>query len=145
VSSPDPYDLQRFIDAQDRVFEIALAELRSGSKQSHWMWFVFPQLRGLGRSPTAEFFGISSVDEAGAYLSHTLLGERLRQSVETVLPWASKRTAEQILGPVDAMKLRSSLTLFDAVAPHSLFGRALDVFFGGMPDERTLALIAASR
>jgi uncharacterized protein (DUF1810 family) len=109
------------------------------------MWFVFPQLSGLGRSPAAQFFGISSLDEARAYLSHPLLGDRLRNSVEAVLPWAGKRTAEQILGPVDAMKLRSSLTLFDAVSPHSLFGRALDSFFGGVPDQRTLALIAASR
>jgi uncharacterized protein (DUF1810 family) len=145
VSPPDPHGLQRFVDAQDGVFEAAIAELRSGSKQSHWMWFVFPQLRGLGRSPNAQFFGISGLDEARAYLSHPLLGDRLRDSVEAVLPWAGERTAEQILGPVDAMKLRSSLTLFDAVGPHSLFGRALSSFFGGLPDERTLALIAASR
>ncbi len=145
MAAYDPHDLQRFVAAQDGVFETAVAELRAGSKQSHWMWFIFPQLRGLGRTPTAHFYGISSLEEARAYLGHPLLGPRLRQCVEAVLPWGNKRSAEQILGPIDALKLRSSLTLFDAVEPHSLFHQALDVFLDGVADERTLALLKSAR
>ena len=137
----DLYNLQRFLDAQEGTFETALAELKGGSKQSHWMWFIFPQLAGLGHSPTARYFGIALLDEARAYLEHPLLGRRLRQCVDAVLPWADKRTAEQILGAVDAMKLRSSLTLFDQVEPGSLFRRGLQLLFDGKPDERTLALL----
>ncbi|HEX8841259.1 MAG TPA: DUF1810 domain-containing protein [Sphingomicrobium sp.] len=139
----DPHNLQRFIDAQDGVFETALAELRSGLKQSHWIWFVFPQLAGLGRSPTAQHYAIASLEEARAYLDHPLLGPRLRRSVEVLLPWAGHRTAEQVLGPVDAMKLRSSLTLFDQAEPAGLFGDAIRAFFSGERDERTLALLGA--
>ena len=137
----DPHNLQRFIDAQDGAFEIALSELRAGSKQSHWMWFTFPQLAGLGRSPIAIFYAIASLDETRAYLRHPLLGMRLRQSIDAILPWAGRRSAERIFGPVDAMKLHSSLTLFDRVSPNDLFGRGLDVFFAGARDERTLALL----
>jgi uncharacterized protein (DUF1810 family) len=137
----DPYNLQRFLDAQEGVFDTALAELSSGSKQSHWMWFIFPQLVGLGRSPTAQFYAIASFHETQAYLDHPRLGQRLRRSVEALLPWAGRRTAEQILGPVDAMKLRSSLTLFDRVGPAGLFDRGLAAFFSGERDERTLALL----
>ena len=136
----DPHNLQRFIDAQDGVYEIALAELRAGSKQSHWMWFIFPQLAGLGHSPTAQYFGIASIEEARAYLEHPLLGTRLRESVEALLSHAGKRTAEQVLGPVDAMKLRSSLTLFDRISPGDIFAGALDSYYAG-PDQRTLALL----
>ena len=136
-----PFDLQRFIRAQDGAYETALAELRAGSKQSHWMWFIFPQLAELGRSPTARYFGISSLDEARAYLEHDVLGSRLRQCTEAMLPWSDRRTAGQILGHVDAMKLKSSVTLFDAVEPHSLFDRALLNFFSGERDELTLALL----
>jgi uncharacterized protein (DUF1810 family) len=145
VTASDPYDLQRFVAAQDGVFETALAELGAGSKQSHWMWFVFPQLRGLGRSPTAQHYGISSFEEARAYLSHALLGDRLRQSVEALLPWAGRRTPEEVLGPIDAMKLRSNLTLFDAVEPNSIFRDALDAFFKGAADQHTLALLEGAR
>ena len=137
----DPYNLQRFINAQDGVLDTALAELEAGAKQSHWMWFVFPQLAGLGRSPTARFYAIASIDEARAYLQHPVLGPRLRRSVETLLPHAGERTAEQVLGPIDATKLRSSLTLFDAAEPAGLFDRALLNFFGGRRDELTLALL----
>jgi uncharacterized protein (DUF1810 family) len=137
----DPYNLQRFLDAQDGTFEAALAELRAGSKQSHWMWFIFPQLRGLGRSPTARSYGIASLGEARAYLHHPLLGARLRQSVETLLRWAGRRPPEQILGPIDALKLRSSLTLFDQIEPGTLFERGLQAFYGGAPDQQTLALL----
>ena len=141
----DPHNLQRFVDAQDGVYETALAELRAGAKRSHWMWFVFPQLAGLGHSPTARFYAIRSLDEARAYLEHPLVGTRLRQCVEAILPHAGRRSAEAILGSIDALKLRSSLTLFDLVAPHDVFAEALDAFFGGEPDERTLALIGRAR
>ena len=140
----DPYNLQRFVDAQDGVFLTALAELRAGTKQSHWMWFVFPQLAGLGRSSTAIFYGISGRDEAAAYLSHPILGPRLRGAVEALLPWANRRSAEDVLGPIDALKLRSCLTLFDAVEPGGQFGLTLSAFYEG-PDERTLALLADAR
>ena len=141
LSENDPHQLQRFVDAQDGVIETALAELRAGSKRSHWMWFVFPQLAGLGRSPTAQFYAIASIDEARAYLQHPLLGPRLRQGVEALLSWAGKRTPEQILGPIDAMKLKSSLTLFNEVESGGPFGRALLNLFAGRRDERTLALL----
>lgn len=137
----DPYNLQRFIDAQDGVIEAALAELKAGAKRSHWMWFIFPQLRQLGRSPTAKHYGITSIEEASAYLQHPLLGARLTASIEAILRWAGRRTPEQILGPVDTLKFRSSLTLFDAGQPGGLFDRALAAFYGGIRDERTLALL----
>ena len=140
MTASDPHNLQRFIDAQRGVFHQALAELRAGRKQSHWMWFVFPQLAGLGRSPTAQLYGVRSIDEARAYLSHPTLGPRLRKAIEELLPWASSRSAEEILGPIDSVKLPSSLTLFDRVEPGAIFGRALAAFFAG-PDERTLALL----
>jgi len=141
----DPHNLQRFVDAQDGVYETALAELRAGAKRSHWMWFVFPQLAGLGHSPTARFYAIRSLDEARAYLEHPLVGTRLRQCVEAILPHAGRRSAEAILGSIDALKLRSSLTLFDLVAPRDIFAQALDAFFASEPDERTLALIGHAR
>jgi uncharacterized protein (DUF1810 family) len=137
--------LSRFVAAQEGVFDTALVELRSGRKQTHWMWFIFPQLVGLGRSPTAQYYGIASADEARAYLAHSLLGHRLRQCVEELLPWGSRRAPEQIFGEIDAMKLRSSLTLFAAVAPNSEFDRALDLLFHGQSDERTLALLHDAR
>lgn len=137
----DPYELRRFVAAQAGTYEAALAELRAGSKRTHWMWFIFPQLRGLGHSPAAVRYGIASIYEAGAYLQHSTLGPRLRRCVEELLPWASTRTAEQILGSVDALKLRSSLTLFDEVEPNEHFAAALGCFYGGRPDERTLALL----
>ena len=145
MTASDPFDLQRFIDAQDGVYETALAELRAGSKQSHWMWFVFPQLAGLGRSPTARFYAIRSLDEARAYFEHPLLGARLRECVDALLPWAKKRTPEQILGQVDAIKLRSSLTLFDRVAPRGAFARALEALFSGERHGGTLELLNGER
>ena len=141
----DLYNLARFVDAQDGIFGTVLIELGAGSKQSHWMWFIFPQLIGLGRSSTAQYYGITSLNEARAYLDHPLLGPRLRQCVETLLPWAERRTPVQILGPIDALKLRSSLTLFDRAEPGGLFDSGLAQFFGGERDEQTLALLNASR
>ena len=140
----DPFDLQRFIDAQDGTFAAALAELRSGAKQGHWMWFIFPQLAGLGRSPTAQYYSVASLEEARAFLDHPLLGHRLRQCVAATLPWAGRRSAAQILGSLDALKLRSSLTLFDIAEPRACFTDAIAAFFDG-PDERTLALMEQSR
>jgi uncharacterized protein (DUF1810 family) len=140
----DPYNLQRFLDAQDGVIDTALAELRAGSKQSHWMWFVFPQLAGLGRSPTAQFYAIGSIEEARGYLHHPLLGLRLRECVGALLPWSTHRPLDQVLGPIDALKLRSTLTLFDAAEPGGIFRTGLESFFGGEGDQRTLALLAGN-
>jgi uncharacterized protein (DUF1810 family) len=146
VAASDSSDLRRFILAQDGIYETALAELRAGSKQSHWIWFIFPQLAGLGRSSTAQFYAIASLNEARAYLEHPLLGARLRECVDALLPWAAPRRApEQILRSIDAVKLRSSLTLFDRVAPDDIFARALDAFFNGRRDDRTLELLNAAR
>ena len=139
----DPYNLRRFIDAQASTFESALAELRAGRKRTHWMWFIFPQLRGLGHSVTAQYYGIGSLDEARAYLDHPVLGPNLREATEAMLLWSARCTAEQILGPVDAMKLRSSMTLFDQVEPNGLFANALSGFCGGQRDKRTLELLNA--
>lgn len=136
-SDAEPFDLDRFVLAQLGTFDTALAELRAGRKQSHWIWFVFPQLAGLGRSPNSLFYGIHSLDEARAYLAHPVLGARLREAVEALLGWAGRRDAESILGPVDAMKLRSSLTLFAAASGEPLFARALDAFFPQGPDPVT--------
>lgn len=115
----DPFNLARFVDAQaGGVFEQALDELHSGRKQSHWMWFVFPQHRDLGRSETARYFGLSGVDEARAYAAHPLLGPRLRSCCAAILPHLEEgRSAEAIMGPVDAMKLRSSMELFGEADP----------------------------
>lgn len=143
MDGKDPFQLQRFVEAQDREFETALAELEAGRKQSHWMWFVFPQVAGLGRSPTAQFYGIRSLHEARAFLAHPVLGERYRRSVEALARWAGTRTAVEILGEVDALKLRSSLTLFEAASGDALFAQAVEAFFEG-PDEATLQILKRS-
>lgn len=139
----DAFQLQRFVDAQDGLFDAALAELEAGRKQSHWMWFIFPQVAGLGRSPAAQFYAIRSLHEARAFLAHPVLGERYRRSVEALARWAGTRNAVQILGEVDALKLRSSLTLFEAASGYPLFAQALDAFFEG-PDEATLQSLKRS-
>ena len=144
MTTCDPYNLSRFVEAQRACFETALLELRAGAKRSHWMWFVFPQIEGLGRSPTAQLYAIRSLNEARAYLEHPLLGPRLRQGVEALLAHAGQISAEQILAPIDAAKLRSCLTLFEAASDEPLFGRALDGFFGGARDPRTLQLLASA-
>ncbi|HEY1394837.1 MAG TPA: DUF1810 domain-containing protein [Roseateles sp.] len=139
---PSPYDLQRFLDAQAPQVGDVLAELKRGRKLSHWMWYFFPQLRGLGVSSTAQFYGIESLDEAIAYLDHEVLGPRLRECV-ALMNTHRNQTAEQILGVVDAMKFRSSLTLFaKASGDEAVFIEALDRYFGGQPDPRTLDLLA---
>ena len=134
----DPYDLQRFVDAQQAHYEQALNELRSGRKHSHWMWFIFPQLQGLGRSAMAQRYAISGRDEAIAYLQHPLLGARLRACTEAMLEHGS-RSARQILGSPDDLKFHSSLTLFaQAASDPALFEQALQVFFNGRPDPASL-------
>lgn len=141
---PDPFQLQRFVTAQADDYARALAELRAGKKKTHWIWFVLPQLRGLGTSPMAHEYGISGLAEAHAYLAHPLLGPRLRECVEALLAHADT-PIETILGPVDALKFRSCLTLFHAVADDkTLFHRALDAFYNGEPDPRTLAILSGN-
>ena len=140
----DPFDVQRFAAAQDTdgTYARALAELRAGRKRTHWMWFVFPQLAGLGRSETARRYAIGSLEEARAYLADPLLGPRLRESTRALLDASATLTAREILGDVDAMKLRSSMTLFLHAAPHDpLFRHALDRFFDGAADEATERLL----
>ena len=138
---PEPHDLERFVDAQEGVYQHALTELRNGRKTSHWMWFVFPQIAGLGFSAMSERYAIRSVAEARAYLAHPVLGARLRECAAAVAE-SDATTAEQIFGGIDAIKLRSSMTLFAHAAPdESLFTRVLQRFFDGVPDPNTLALL----
>lgn len=134
----DPYDLARFVEAQAGTYDDALDELRRGRKRSHWMWFVFPQIAGLGSSATARRYAIASLDEARAYLQHPVLGPRLHECAEAMLG-NTEATAQQILGEVDAMKLRSSMTLFQLAAPQeTVFGRVIARFFEGAPDGETI-------
>jgi uncharacterized protein (DUF1810 family) len=141
----DPFNLSRFVEAQAKNYARALAELRAGRKQTHWIWYVLPQLRGLGSSSMAVLYGIGSAEEAKAYLAHPILGPRLRQSV-AAMNALDGLSAVQVLGHVDATKFRSCLTLFAAVEPKdSVFGEALDKFFAGVPDEKSLALLGRSQ
>ena len=140
----DPYELTRFAQAQEGVYETALAELRQGRKRSHWIWFVFPQFLGLGSSAMSQRYAIRSVDEARAYLSDPVLGPRLQECCKALLE-VQGRSAREILGTPDDLKLRSCATLFDHVAaPGSVFAQVLDRFFEGQRDTSTLRLIEAS-
>lgn len=141
---PDSSSLERFVEAQASVYETAVAEIRRGAKRSHWMWFIFPQLVGLGRSATAQFYGIHSADEARAYLDHPLLGSRYVECVEA-LQTLRIGDPRAVFGEVDALKLRSSLTLFDAVRPSPLFGAALGRWFEGEVDPRTVERLGEGR
>lgn len=142
---PDPYQLDRFVTAQANTYERALEELQTGSKRSHWMWFVFPQIAGLGHSDMAKRYAIASPDEARAYLHHPVLGPRLETCATALLAWRD-RSARNIMGSPDDMKLRSSMTLFAAVAPErEVFSQVLEAFFNGEADSRTLQLMAAGR
>jgi uncharacterized protein (DUF1810 family) len=137
----DPYRLERFVAAQDSgaTYQRALAELRAGRKASHWMWFIFPQVAGLGFSAMAQRYAISGLDEARAYLAHPVLGPRLLECTGVVAA-TEKSTADRILGPVDALKLRSCVTLFAAAGPEeAVFGEVLTRYFDGEPDQATLA------
>ena len=138
----EPHNLQRFLDAQHGSYASALAELRRGRKTSHWMWFIFPQFAGLGHSPTAQHYAIASLDEAQAYLEHATLGERLRECVQTLHALPHDKSAISVLGEVDAVKLRSSLTLFEVVGGSDLYSAALDRWFGGVRDDATQKLLA---
>ncbi len=139
MTTAGPFDLERFVAAQDAggTYDRAVRELRAGFKTSHWMWFVFPQIAGLGQSSISREFAISSLEEAQAYLRHPVLGPRLRECT-SILLGTEGRTAEGIFGAVDALKLRSSMTLFQRAAPdESMFEQAVDRFFNGRPDAAT--------
>jgi uncharacterized protein (DUF1810 family) len=134
-------DLVRFTIAQRDVYPRVLAELHAGAKRSHWMWFIFPQIAGLGRSHMAQLYAIRDLDEARAYLAHPVLGARLRECVAAVLAHAGTRTAEAIFGGIDSIKLRSSMTLFEAAGGGDPFAGVLDAFFAGARDPETLHLL----
>ncbi len=145
IARDDPYDLARFVDAQRDVHATALVELRADRKRTHWMWFVFPQIEGLGSSWMAQRYAIASAAEAEAYLRHPVLGSRLVECAEALLA-IEGRSAREILGPPDDLKLKSSATLFAAVSPPgSAFERVLDKYFAGERDEATLRRIAPAR
>jgi uncharacterized protein (DUF1810 family) len=140
--NPDPFNLSRFITAQDPVMEDVLAQLRTGQKASHWMWFVFPQIRGLGSSATARRYAIASREEAVAYLGHAVLGARLRACTQLALN-IQGRSAEQVFGYPDDLKFRSCMTLFAEVGREEpLFRQALQKYFAGEPDSRTLEILS---
>ena len=136
----DPFDLARFVGPQDALWPRVLAEMAVGRKQSHWIWFVFPQLAGLGASPRSIHFAIRSREEAAAYLAHPVLGARLRAVTELVLN-VEGRSAHDIFGDPDDMKFRSSMTLFDAMSPHDIFAAALAKYFSGERDALTLSIL----
>ena len=133
------FDLERFVEAQERMYGRALAELREGRKRSHWMWYVFPQLKGLGHSYFSNFYGIWGLQEAKEYLEHPVLGQRLREVSEVILALLTDDAVE-VFGGIDIRKLRSSMTLFDMVSPGDVFGRVLDKYYGGKRDSRTVNL-----
>jgi uncharacterized protein (DUF1810 family) len=138
------YSLDRFVQAQEEDYGLALSEIRAGQKESHWMWYIFPQYRGLGFSSTSQRYAIQNLDEARAYLAHPLLGPRLLECCEAVLA-VEGRSAQEIFGTPDDLKLRSCATLFAAIAPaHSVFVQLLHRFYQGQGDEKTLRLIAES-
>ena len=130
-------ELERFVEAQEPVWETVLAELRRGRKDTHWIWFVFPQLRGLGRSAPAQHYGLEGPDEAAAYLDHPVLGPRLRECCRLLLALGTS-DPEPVLGPVDAVKVRSSMTLFDRVTPGDVFAEVLDRLYSGARDPLSL-------
>lgn len=142
VNTDDPFELSRFLSAQEGLFNTALAELKAGRKQTHWMWFIFPQMIGLGTSSMARRYAIHSKEEAESYLHHPILGSRLAECAEALLSVQGK-SAREIMGSPDDVKLRSSMTLFAAVSEQEdVFDRVLNEYFRGLVDERTLALLA---
>jgi uncharacterized protein (DUF1810 family) len=143
MTTDDPHDLNRFVRAQENDYARALAEIRGGRKRTHWMWYIFPQLDGLGFSEMARRYAIRSLDEARAYLGHPVLGPRLVECAEAVLA-VQGRSAREIFGTPDDLKLRSCATLFAEVSPEgSVFQRVLELYFGGEADGRTLALLVS--
>lgn len=140
MQEKDKYNLIRFIEAQSEVYPIALQELQKGRKRSHWMWYIFPQLKHLGHSYNSKFYGLSGKDEAAAYLAEPVLGQRLRE-VSDVIFHLPTNDAYEVFGGIDGMKLRSSMTLFDIVSPNDIFARVLDKYFNGQRNNRTLTII----
>ena len=140
--STDPYDLQRFVDAQMDDYESALAELRAGQKRTHWMWYIFPQLEGLGTSSMARRYAIKDLDEARAYLQHPVLGPRLRECASAMLEHHD-RSAREILGTPDDLKLRSCATLFARASDDLVFSKILERFYEGIPDPKTESLLGS--
>lgn len=144
TDAADPFDLERFVRAQEDDYAHALSEIRAGRKRSHWMWYVFPQIDGLGSSPTARHYAIKSLAEAEAFLAHPLLGPRLRECAEAAAA-VEGRSAAEVFGSPDDLKLRSSATLFaHASGPGSVFDRLLAKYFAGRPDGRTLELLGVA-
>ena len=135
------HNLKRFIDAQHGVYSIALGELRDGRKRSHWMWYIFPQLRALGHSRRAKYFGIADMNEAVRYMEHPVLSARLREISGALLEHKGKKTALKIFGEIDTVKVRSCMTLFDAVCPDEVFSEVLDAFYEGQKDPLTVELL----
>ena len=143
MSGKDPFDLNRFTIAQERIYDAVIEELKDGQKRSHWMWFIFPQIDGLGYSSTAKHYAIKTIEEARAYLSHPVLGSRLKKCAEIILTLKGK-SASTIFGYPDDMKLRSSMTLFASIdedPPNSVFTRVLDRYYEGEQDTATLRIL----
>lgn len=136
----DPYYLERFVKAQERMYTIALREIEQGKKLLHWIWYIFPQLAALGHSHNAKYYGLSGYDEAEAYLNHPVLGSRLREITQELLQH-KELTAVEILGGIDAMKVKSCMTLFAEVSPDDIFDEVLKVFYNGSSDKMTLDLM----
>ena len=139
------YNLQRFLDGQRFGYETALKEMKAGEKHSHWIWYIFPQIKGLGHSPNSQFYGIANMAEAKAYLNHPVLGVRLREITQEVLNHASKGINVIMGSDIDVVKYKSSMTLFDAASPRDIFARALDIIFAGNRDQCTLDILSASK
>ena len=133
--------LERFLDGQRFGYETALAEMEKGRKMNHWIWYIFPQIKGLGHSPNAQFYGIRDLDEAREYLAHPVLGQRLREITNAVLTHKGEDIYEITGSSIDALKFRSSMTLFDLVSPDDIFAQALDAFYAGQRDPRTIELV----
>lgn len=133
--------LERFLDGQRFGYETALAEMKQGEKRNHWIWYIFPQVKGLGHSPNAQYYGIKDLEEAKAYLQHPVLGQRLREITNAVLTHKGEDIYEIMGSSIDALKFRSSMTLFDLVSRDDIFAEALDVFYSGQRDPRTIELV----
>ena len=144
MTTPDTFHLQRFLDTQENDYADALREIKQGYKQSHWIWFIFPQMRGLGMSYMAKYYGISSIEEARAYLDNPTLKARLIEIYTALLQHKGTSTAYEILGTIDAIKVRSCMTLFEHIMPHAIFAEVLDAFYNSEHDELTLNLFQKS-
>lgn len=133
-------DVSRFIKAQENMYETALAEVRNGRKESHWIWFVLPQLRGLGHSYNSNYYGLNGLEEARQYLDNSILKARLVEIIKSLMSLPTNNP-ESVFGKIDAMKLKSSMTLFDMAVPNDIFARVLDKFFNGQRDKRTISIV----